>query len=88
MIYVYIYIYIYMYPCKNQKKMGVSAKTATKQMANNGRCKKEAWQYRELGSAHGIVLGFLRGARMLTSIHSKVTASVGDCLDQGGIFRR
>ena len=61
MIYVYIYIYIYMYPCKNQKKMGVSAKTATKQMANNGRCKKEAWQYRELGSAHGIVLGFLRG---------------------------
>ena len=41
--------------------MGVSAKTAIKQVANNGRCKKEGWQYRELGSAHGIVLGFLRG---------------------------
>ena len=56
-----IYIYIYIYPCKNQKEMGVSAKTAIKQVANNGRCKKEGWQYRELGSAHGIVLGFLRG---------------------------
>ena len=25
---------------------------------------------------------------MLTSFHSKVTVSVGDCLDEGGIFRR
>ena len=41
--------------------MGVSAKTAIKQVANSGRYKKEAWQYRELGSTHGIVLGFLRG---------------------------
>ena len=24
----------------------------------------------------------------MTSVRSKVTASVGDCLDQGGIFRR
>ena len=41
--------------------MGVSAKTAIKQVANNRRYNKEAWQYRELGSTHGIVLGFLRG---------------------------
>ena len=52
---------IYIYPCKNKKEMGVSAKTAIKQVANSGRYKKEAWQYRELGSTHGIVLGFLRG---------------------------
>ena len=48
--------------CKNKtKEMGVSAKTAMKQVANNGRYKNEAWQYRKLGSAQGIVLGFLRG---------------------------
>ena len=41
--------------------MGVSAKTAINQAANNGRYKKEAWQYRELGSAHGILLGFSEG---------------------------
>ena len=40
--------------------MEVSAKTAIKQAANNGRY-KEAWQYRELGSAHGILLGFSEG---------------------------
>ena len=38
--------------------MGVSAKTAIKQAVNNGRYKKEAWQYREFGSAHGIVFGW------------------------------
>ena len=52
MLYIYIYIYIHI------KQMGVSAKTAIKQVANNGRYKKEAWQYRELGSAHGNALGF------------------------------
>ena len=41
--------------------MGVSAKTAIKQAVNNGRYKKEAWQYREFGSTHGIVLGFFWG---------------------------
>ena len=41
--------------------MGVSAKTAIKQAVNNGRYKKEAWQYREFGSTHGIVLGFFLG---------------------------
>ena len=45
-----MYIYI--------KQMGVSAKTAIKQVTNNGRYKKEAWQYRELGSAHRNALGF------------------------------
>ena len=71
-IYVYIYIYhisiyiyiIYIYirvKTKKQKKLGVSAKTVMKQVANNGKYKKEVWQYRELGSPHGIVLGFLRG---------------------------
>ena len=30
----------------------------------------------------------LEGAGALTSIYSKVTASVGDCLDQGGTFKR
>ena len=68
--------------------MEVSAKTAIKQAANNGRY-KEAWQYRELGSAHGILLGFSEGwGGALICIHGKVKASVGDCLDQGGIFRR
>ena len=38
--------------------MGVSAKTAIKKAANNGRCEKEAWQDRELENAYGIVLGF------------------------------
>ena len=42
----------------------------------------------ELGGAHGILLGMLRGKGALTSVHSKVTASVGDCLNEGGIFRR
>ena len=28
------------------------------------------------------------GGEALTSFHSKVTVSVGGCLDQGGIFRR
>ena len=72
MLYIYIYIYhisiyiynIYIYirvKTKKQKKLGVSAKTVMKQVANNGKYKKEVWQYRELGSPHGIVLGFLRG---------------------------
>ena len=62
-IYIYnIYIYIYIrVKTKKQKKLGVSAKTVMKQVANNGKYKKEVWQYRELGSPHGIVLGFLRG---------------------------
>ena len=38
--------------------MGVSTKTAIKKVANNGRCEKEAWQYRELENANGIALGF------------------------------
>ena len=46
---------------KTTKEMGVCAKTAMMQVANNGRYKKEVWQYWELGSAHGNVLGFLRG---------------------------
>ena len=29
-----------------------------------------------------------KGVGALTSIHSKVTVSVSDCLDQKGIFRR
>ena len=33
-------------------------------------------------------LGVFKGAEALTSVHSKVTASVGNCLDQGGIFWR
>ena len=33
-------------------------------------------------------IGVFKGAGALTSVHSKVTASVGDCLDQGCIFRR
>ena len=33
-------------------------------------------------------IGVSKGAGALTSVHSKVTASMGDCLDQGGIFRR
>ena len=33
-------------------------------------------------------IGVLRGAGTLNSICSKVAARVGDCLDQGGIFRR
>ena len=40
---MYIYIYIYIYVCvktKKTKEMGVSAKTAIKQVANNGRYKK------------------------------------------------
>ena len=74
MLYIYIYIYIYhisiyiyiiyiyiRVKTKKQKKLGVSAKTVMKQVANNGKYKKEVWQYRELGSPHGIVLGFLRG---------------------------
>ena len=62
-IYIYnIYIYIYIrVKTKKQKKLGVSAKTVMKQVANNGKYKKEVWHYRELGSPHGIVLGFLRG---------------------------
>ena len=56
--------------------MGVSAKTAIKQAVNNGRYKKEAWQYREFGSAHGIVFGWFflggggGGMGALTSVHS------------------
>ena len=38
--------------------MGVSAKAGIREAANNARCEKEAWQYRELENAHGIVLGF------------------------------
>ena len=36
-------MYIYIYPCKNKQKkeMRVSVKTAIKQVANNGRSKKE-----------------------------------------------
>ena len=49
---------IYIYPSKNKKEMGVSAKSAIKQLANNW---KEAWQYRELEDAHGFLLGLLRG---------------------------
>ena len=33
-------------------------------------------------------IGVLRGVGVLTNIHSKVTASVDDCLDQRAIFRR
>ena len=33
-------------------------------------------------------IGVFKGAGPLTSVHSKVTAKVGDCLDQGDIFRR
>ena len=79
----YVYIFV-----KTKKEIGVSTKTVIKQVANNGRSKKEAWQYMELGGAHGILLWLLRGEGALTSVHSKVTASVGDCLDQGCIFRR
>ena len=40
--YLHKMIYIYIYPCKNKKKeIRVSAKTAIKQVANNGRSKKE-----------------------------------------------
>ena len=35
----------------------------------------------------GFYWGFQRGGGALTSIHGRVKASVGDCLDQGGIFR-
>ena len=41
--------------------MGVSAKSAIKQLANNGRYWKEARQYRELEDAHAFLLGLLRG---------------------------
>ena len=41
--------------------MGVSAKSAIKQLTNNGRYRKEAWQYRELEGTHGFLLGLLRG---------------------------
>ena len=64
------------------------AQRANNGRANSGRCKKEAWQYKELGSAHRIALGFWGGTGALTSVHSKVAASMGDCLDQGGIFRK
>ena len=45
---------------------------------------KGAWQYRGLGSAHGIVLGSLGAWER--SLTFKVTARVGGCLDQGGIL--
>ena len=35
----------------------------------------------------GFYWGF-KGAWVLARIHSKVTVSVSDCLDQEGIFRR
>ena len=59
--YNYLHKMIYIYPCKNKKEMRVSAKTVMKQVANNERYKLKAWRYRDLGSAHGIILGFLKG---------------------------
>ena len=60
-IYTYVYIRIYIYTCKNKKRNGVSAKTAMKQVANNGRYKKGRGSTGNWESAHGIVLEFLRG---------------------------
>ena len=67
--------------------MGVSAKTAIKQGLTMGGVRRR----------HGSIgirkrswdcTGVWSGVGLLTNIHSKVTASVGDCLDQAGIFRR
>ena len=58
--------------------MGVNAKTATKQVNNNGRYKKGSGS---IGNWEALM-------ELYWDFHSKVTASVGDCLDQGGIFRR
>ena len=47
-----------------------------------------AWQYKQLGDAHEVFGGtFEGGTGMLFNFHSKVTTSVGDCLDQGGVLR-
>ena len=54
----------------NKKKNGVSAKTAIIQVVKKWKVLEGSWQYRELGSAHGMFFGSLRGK-------VKVTACVG-----------
>ena len=66
-----------MYKNKKQKKTKknmVRAKTTIMQVVKEWKILEGSWQYSELGSAHGIVFGSLRGK-------VKVIASVGDCLD-------
>ena len=40
---------------------GVSARTAINQLVKEWKVEEGAWQYRELGGAHGVLEGLLRG---------------------------
>ena len=55
---------------QQKKKNEVSAKTAIMQVVKEWKVLEGSWQYRELGSAHGMFFGSLRGK-------VKVTACVG-----------
>ena len=57
----YNYLHKVTYTYKTKKRNGVSSKTAIIQMVKEWKIEEGAWQYRELGSAHGISLGCLRG---------------------------
>ena len=67
--------------------MGVSIKTAIKQGLTMEGVKRRHGSIGNWEALMGLYWGF-EGAGMLTSVYSKVTVSVGDCLDQGGIFMR
>ena len=67
--------------------MGVSAKTAIKQGLTMGGVRRRRGSI-GIGKRSWDCTVVWRGVGPLTNIHSKVTASVGDCLDQGSIFRR
>ena len=85
-IYLHKIIFIHVKKLTKYKK-GVSARTAIFQLGKEWKVEEGAWQCRELGGAHGVLWGLLRGERGRSNFHSKVTSGVGDCLDQGGILR-
>ena len=67
--------------------MGVNAKTAIKQGLTMEGVRRRHSSIGKWEALIGLLWGF-EGVGALTIIYSKVTASAGDCLDQGGIFRR
>ena len=66
-------------------KRGVSARTDIIQLVKEWKVEEGAWQYRELGSAHGGA--FEGGTGTLFNFHCEVTTNVCDCLDQGDVLR-
>ena len=61
-IYLHKIIFIHVKKLTKYKK-GVSARTAIFQLGKEWKVEEGAWQCRELGGAHGVLWGLLRGKR-------------------------